>query len=163
MNNIKKLILEVEQFVNNPKNGLPDDVFYFVGRMTPFINVDLLIKSPDIGTILTWREDIYSGKGWHLPGGIIRFREKISKRIQQVATKELGIKIKDFRGPIAVNQILTQQKERSHFISLLYECSLNKIEKKKIVDISKKNKNIKFFKSKPKKLLKWHKIYSSYI
>ena len=70
---------KIEKKINNPKKGLPDEIFYFVGRLTPYINVDLLIKSPTEGTLMTWRDDKYSGKGWHLPGGIIRFREKIKK------------------------------------------------------------------------------------
>ena len=27
----------------NPKKGLPDSIFYFVGRNTPLINVDLVL------------------------------------------------------------------------------------------------------------------------
>ena len=77
----------------NPKKGLPDEIFYFVGRLIPYINVDLLIKSPTEGTLMTWRDDKYSGKGWHLPGGIIRFKEKIRKRIANVGKTELNIKI----------------------------------------------------------------------
>ena len=46
--NLKKNILEIEKLVKNPKKGLPDDVFYFVGRLTPYINVDLLIKCKNI-------------------------------------------------------------------------------------------------------------------
>ena len=42
---------------------------------------------------MTWRDDKYSGKGWHLPGGIIRFREKINQRIANVGKTELNIKI----------------------------------------------------------------------
>ena len=64
--------------------------------MTPYINVDLLIKHPQKGILLTWRNDKFSGSGWHFPGGIIRFRESIKERIINVGKNELDIKIKKF-------------------------------------------------------------------
>ena len=53
---------QIEKKINNPKRGLPDKIFYFVGRLTPYINVDLLIRSPTEGTLMTWRDDKYSGR-----------------------------------------------------------------------------------------------------
>eukprot|EP01037_Dinobryon_pediforme_P002305 gene2305-2344_t len=47
------------------KDGLVDDLFYFVGRLTPYVNVDLLIRHPEHGVLMTWRDDEHSGKGWH--------------------------------------------------------------------------------------------------
>lgn len=42
------------------------------------VNVDLLIKNVSSNeTLLTWREDEYYGPGWHVPGGIVRFKETI--------------------------------------------------------------------------------------
>jgi ADP-ribose pyrophosphatase YjhB (NUDIX family) len=163
MKNVSKSIVTLEKFAKNPKKGLPDEVFYFIGRMTPYINVDLLIKCPINGTLLTWRNDSYSGKGWHIPGGIIRFKEKIKNRIFKVAKNELDINIKSYQGPLAVNQIISNQKNRSHFISLLYSCDVDMGELNKLLEISKKNKFLRFFKNKPKKLLKWHNIYSKFI
>ena len=34
------------------------------------------IKCPKRGLLLTWRNDDYAGKGWHIPGGIVRFQRK---------------------------------------------------------------------------------------
>lgn len=163
MNNIKKKIIAIEKTIKRPTHSLPKDIFLFVGRLTPFINVDLLINCPKRGTLLTWRNDSLTGSGWHIPGGIIRFREKIDTRIQLVAKSELGIKILKYNGPIEINEIISNLKERSHFISLLYQCSLSKKENIKLNNILKKNSKIKFFKFKPKNLLKWHKIYSDYL
>ena len=107
---------------------MPEDIFYFVGRLTPYINVDLIIRCPINGVLLTWRNDKFSGKGWHIPGGIIRFKEKIKERIKKVGINELGIKINNFKGPVEINEIIVNQKERSHFISLLFECFIQKKE-----------------------------------
>lgn len=79
-------------------------IFFFIGRMTPLNNVDLLLKCSKNGTLLTWREDKITGNGWHIPSGIISFKEKIGKRISEVGKSELGILIKNFNGPIAVNE-----------------------------------------------------------
>ena len=78
---LKKLIEKIESNVKNPSKGLPEDIFYLVGRLTPYINVDLLVKN-DLGqTLLSWRDETSlknnTGCGWHLPGGIIRFQEDI--------------------------------------------------------------------------------------
>lgn len=159
---INKSINILEKFVNNPKKGLPTDIFYFIGRMTPYVNVDVLIKSKIYGTLLTWREDPHTGNGWHIPGGIIRFKEKIEKRIFKVGKTELGINISKFEGPIEMNQMISSKKERSHFISLLYSCKLSENELNKILTICKKNEKIKFFKKPPKNLLKMHNIYKKY-
>ncbi len=163
MENLEKFLDKVERFVKNPSKGLPDEIFYFVGRMTPYINVDLLIKHPQKGILLTWRNDKFSGSGWHFPGGIIRFRESIKERIINVGKNELDIKIKKISGPLDINQIIRKNEtERSHFISLLYECKISFKNNSKFLNYIKKNQNISFFKKKPKNLLKLHKIYKKY-
>ena len=81
---IRDWIEKIESKVTNPETGLPDELFYFVGRLTPFINVDLWVQHPIYGTLLTWRDDIHTGKGWHIPGGIIRLRESFLDRIAKV-------------------------------------------------------------------------------
>jgi len=161
--NLKKNIHEIESCVSNPNKGLLDDIFYFIGRMTPYINVDLLIKCPKRGLLLSWRDDDYAGRGWHIPGGIVRFRETIKDRILKVGFEELDIEIAEFKGPISTNEIIIkEQKERSHFISLLYECTIANNQLDKLVAISNKNKKIAFFKKKPENLLKLHEIYRNY-
>ncbi len=160
---MKKYINQIEKKIKNPNKGLPDDLFYFIGRMTPYINVDLLIKCPKRGLLLTWRNDDYAGKGWHIPGGIVRFREKIEDRIINVGREELKITINEFSGPISTNEIiLKKQLERSHFISLLYDCKIGDEQLLKLEEIIKKDKKINFFKKKPKDFLKLHEIYAKY-
>ncbi len=54
---IKKIINQLEACVENPTTGLPEDVFLFVSRITPLVNVDLLIKNELNHTLLTWRDE----------------------------------------------------------------------------------------------------------
>ena len=112
--------------VPDPNAGLPDEIFYYISRTTPFINVDLLIKDPSGRTLLAWRDDIHAGTGWHIPGGIIRFKETIAERIRQVALREIGTRVDYDPQPLAINEMIHRDRElRGHFISLLYNCRLS--------------------------------------
>ena len=122
---IKKIIGLLESLIKNPSEGLPEDIFLFVTKISPVINVDLLIKNGQDHTLLTWRDDGYYPAGWHIPGGIIRYKETISDRINAVAVSELGTDIKFKKDPLAINEVIhSSRRARGHFISLLYECTL---------------------------------------
>lgn len=122
---IQQSIDLLESFIKNPTEGLPEEIFLWVSRVTPMINVDLLIKNDKNETLLTWREDVYHGSGWHIPGGIIRYKETISDRIMAVAESELGAKVEFEDELLAINQVIQPfRRVRGHFISLLYRCKL---------------------------------------
>ena len=109
----------------NPAEGLPEDVFLLVSRLTPMINVDLLIKDREGRTLLTWRDDGYCNPGWHIPGGIIRYKESISDRIKKTALNEIGTEVKFIKKPLEIKEFVHPlRKNRGHFISLLYRCFL---------------------------------------
>lgn len=111
--------------VGDAKEGLGHDVFHFVSSLTPIVNVDLLIKNKKQETLLTWREDEFYGPGWHLPGGVVRFKEDPETRIRQVALTELGCIVNFSKVPLTVrSQITNDRNVRGHFLSLLYSCSL---------------------------------------
>jgi len=163
---IKKVINLLESSIKNSSQGLPEDIFLFVSRITPMVNVDLLIKNEQNQTLLTWREDGYYPPSWHIPGGIIRYKEAISDRIKAVAKNELGARVKFKKEPLAINEvIIPKRKNRGHSISLLYECALT----------SPLDKNLKYEKgipkpgqwawhSKcPKNIISVHKMYRKFL
>lgn len=124
--NITDAIAVLDRGVPEPSKGLPDEVFYYISRTTPLVNVDLLIKDEQGRTLLAWRDDQYSGRGWHLPGGIVRFKESLETRVQKVAETEIGTEVEFDPVPIAVNQHIHHEREiRSHFVSILYKCFLS--------------------------------------
>ena len=128
---LEDLLLNVETFIGDSKKGLPDEVFYFISKLTPLVNVDLLIKNEEGETLLTWRHDKYYGPAWHIPGGIIRFREKFETRIQKVAMSELGADIIHEEHPMAMRQCFSKGNDvRGHFISLLFLCKLKALPTK---------------------------------
>jgi ADP-ribose pyrophosphatase YjhB (NUDIX family) len=111
--------------IKNAKDGLPIDVFYFVSQLTPLINVDLLVKNKKGQVLLTWRDDRFYGPAWHIPGGIIRFKEKIEDRIEKVAQLELGASVRFAPEPIYIRGLINTERDvRGHFISLLFLCKL---------------------------------------
>ncbi len=163
---ISKLIESLSSLIKNPSGGLPEDVFLFVSGITPLINVDLLIKNDQHHTLLTWRDDGFGPPGWHIPGGIIRFKETIPDRIGAVAATELGAKVKFKKKPLSIKEVIHPTRMiRGHGISLLFECKL----------ISPPDDNLKHRKGIPKPgdwawhpkcpkdLIPVHKIYRKFI
>lgn len=123
-NVLNSKLFQIKQQIPNPTQGLPEEVFEFVTTLTPMVNVDLLIKDDTGRILLAWRDDEYCGRGWHIPGGIIRYKETTEERIQKTALKELGTEIKILKGPVEIHEIFMPQEVRGHFISLLFECRI---------------------------------------
>lgn len=162
--NITNAIEVLDKQVPNPSEGLPDELFLFISRITPIVNVDLLIRDENGRTLLAWRNDQYTGEGWHLPGGIIRFKETMKERLEKVAKKEIGAKVEFEPKPIAINEIILSKKTRGHFISFLFKCYLSKSfipENKGLKETDAGY--LKWHKSCPDNLLKVHKIYRAYL
>lgn len=125
MNEWSKAIGALDSAIQDASRGLPEDVFLFLSRMLPLVNVDLLIRDEARRTLLTWRDDAFYGPGWHVPGGIIRFRETAADRIRKTAQVELGADVDFAPDPIAIFEAIDpERKTRGHFISLLYRCTL---------------------------------------
>jgi colanic acid biosynthesis protein WcaH len=115
----------INELLPNSKEGLPDEVFYLMSRLTPLINVDLLIVNEQNQKLLTWRDDQFYGPGWHIPGGIIRFKELAETRIIKVAELELGATVCCDARPLVVREIMNPKRDiRGHFISMVYKCKL---------------------------------------
>jgi ADP-ribose pyrophosphatase YjhB (NUDIX family) len=125
MTELSQAILASERAAGDASRGLPEEVFLLVSRLTPLVNVDLLIKDESRRTLLTWRDDGTYSAGWHVPGGIVRFKEKIQERLAAVAELELGAKVSFRTEPLAIHEIMAHARTvRGHFISFLYECAL---------------------------------------
>ena len=122
------MTIELENL--HPEQGLGEELFLIISSLVPIVNVDLLVFNSNGQFLLTKRDDPHCGKGWHVPGGCIRFKETCEERIRKVAKKELGIDhLSIERNPIKVFEIIehdqrpiANQNERAHFISLVYKC-----------------------------------------
>jgi len=117
-------IAPLEAAIGDPRQGLPEEVFLFTSRITPLINVDLLIQDDAGRTLLTWRDDESFGPGWHIPGGIIRYKQTTAESIRDCARRELGAEVTFDPEPLLVSETIRPCRDRGHFISLLYRCRL---------------------------------------
>lgn len=160
-------IAYLDHQIIDPHIGLPQDIFLFASRILPLVNVDLLIKDSRGRTLLTWRSDCYCGNGWHIPGGILRFKERLEERIEKVTIEELGLALEFDPVPITMNQCIDHdenRKERGHFISFLYRCHAPD-------DFMPDNRNLsehdvgyaKWHESCPDNLINVHHIYRQFI
>jgi ADP-ribose pyrophosphatase YjhB (NUDIX family) len=122
--NLRALIAGIESAAADPRHGLPQEVFRFISRMTPLINVDLLIQDGGPRTLLTWRDDEFYGPGWHVPGGIIRYKETAADRIGACAREELGAGVSSDPAPLGIYETISKEPTRGHHISLLFRCRL---------------------------------------
>lgn len=122
---IRQLTARLRELAGDAKQGLPQDIFFLLSSLTPMINVDLLIRNEQQQTLLTWRADEFYGPGWHVPGGIVRFKEPLASRIEAVAARELGCTVDFSPVPLLLREITNPHRDvRGHFISLLYACTL---------------------------------------
>lgn len=165
ISSLKEAIVTLCKEVPEPNKGLPDEVFYYISQTTPLINVDLLIKDETGRTLLAWRDDQYAGRGWHVPGGIIRFKETIEARIEAVALSEIGRAVIYEGSPVAITQMINPERDiRGHFISLLYKCALPS-------DYTPSNGDkkhlepgfLKWHEKCPEDLIRYHQTYKKHI
>ncbi len=162
---ISDAIAVLNKQVKDPSGGLPEELFYYISSITPLVNIDLLIKDESGRTLLSWRDDSYCGRGWHLPGGIVRYKEKLESRVKKVAQNEVGVNIRFDPTPMAVNQLIDSAKDiRGHFISLLYKCFLSGafIPPNKGLSLNESG-YLMWHNSCPDNLLEAHRIYRKYI
>lgn len=163
---IEYQISALERYILDPTQGLPEPVFAFISRMTPLLNVDLLIKNQDNATLLTWRKDGLTAPGWHIPGGIVRFKETMLERVAQVAKKELGVAVSCQDAVIAINEIIHPVRSfRGHFVSFLYKCQLKGVlsEKTMYRGGEPQDGQWEWHEQCPEELLSVHTIYRDFL
>lgn len=162
---LAEAIAVLNRHVTNPTEGLPQDVFLYISKVTPLVNVDLLIKDEKGRTLLSWRDDKYTGTGWHVPGGIIRFKEKLETRVRKVAEIEIGRAVDFDPVPVEVHQSIYDHAHdiRSHFISFLYKCYLPSSFVPENKGLSDKDAGyLMWHKDCPKDLLECQRMYCKY-
>lgn len=162
---VRDSVQELASLIGDPRRGLPEPVFRFVSGVTPLVSVDLLIRNAVQHTLLTWRDDEYY-RGWHVPGGIVRFKERMADRVAAVARTELGTDVALKGGPVAVNEIMHPTRDaRGHFISFLYECDLTGAlaEDRRFAQGRPKHGEWAWHGECPPELIPQHQVYRGFI
>ena len=114
------------------EKGLGTELFHFSSTLAPVVNVDILVIDEKGRVLLSWRDDVQTDTGWHIPGSCIRFRETLEEAVQRCAQNELGSPVTHSPEPIKVYEFhwksyrphVDDQRERAHFITLVYACRL---------------------------------------
>lgn len=168
MANSEGLLAHVEYILNhchNPREGLPEEVFLMISALIPVANIDLFIFNKKNELLLSWRDDIYFGQGWSIPGGCIRFGELLEERVHKTAIKELGQDVKICNGPITVRDVIRGENHflpypniRGHNITIPYICNMTD-EKKFFDNVLRRNHNLRWFSEIPKDILSVHHVY----
>ena len=136
---IDKLKDEMQAANIRPECGLGMEMFLFSSTLMPVVNVDLLVTNTNHEVLLAWRDDLHAGTGWHIPGGCVRFKEKLTDRVQKTAIAELGVEVFCQPEPIRVFEIFlddyregfADQNERTHFITLVFACKMKNFRTRK--------------------------------
>ncbi len=148
------------------RKGLPEDVFALVSTLVPIANVDLFIRDDKGRILLSWRDDEFFEKGWHIPGGCIRFKETMLERVQRTAEKELHTSVRVNPTPLAVRDVIVgkdkkEPKKRAHHLAVLYDCGLPKGYEIDNSGLSETDAGyLKWFEKVPDNLLKVHECYN---
>lgn len=161
---LSELIEEARTYIDNAREGLPEELFLFATELTPMVNVDLLIRDEAGRILLAWRKDRFYEEGWHVPGGIVRLKETFEERIKKVALAEIGCENLIFdTHPVEVVPIICEEMpQRGHFITFVYECRLPR----GFIVQNKKDEHeagfLKWHDTCPDNILKVHEFYRKY-
>ncbi len=80
--------------MTNNDHPLSQEEFQAIYSKVPRLTVEIIVKD-GVKVYLTKR-DIEPCKGmWHLPGGTVRFGEKLTEAVGRIAERELGVKVTD--------------------------------------------------------------------
>jgi ADP-ribose pyrophosphatase YjhB (NUDIX family) len=162
--NSKDAIDYLEKSIEKDTDMLPEELFLFVSRLTPLVCADLLIQDNRNRTLFTWRDDKIFGKGWHLPGGVIRHNERFSSRIVKVGQIELGAELEFDPDPCRFVEDLTVGKtNRGHFIAFLFRCRLlSDPDARQYIEGTPRTGDWAWFQGVPDPLIQVHEIYKPY-
>lgn len=134
MESLSRAVAEIDRAVGQPHPGrLPLELFLLVSRLVPLFTVDLWIGREDGAVLLTWREDEFFGRGWHVPGSALRLGESTQHRLRECAREELGAEIEAEMLPFDLMEEIQPQigegndpkaRDRAHNVSAAYRCRL---------------------------------------
>ncbi|TAN45672.1 MAG: NUDIX domain-containing protein [Rhodospirillales bacterium] len=122
---LKELVTLLKK-ISRPKRDLPQPVFDALIPVLPFIACELVVTNHRGEILLTWRDDRY-WKGWHFPGGLLRYGESFLHRIRYVARHELGVRVTRARFLSVLNY---PGAGRGHGVSLVWHCTVDRTPKK---------------------------------
>lgn len=137
---------------NSTTNYLSDADYKYIFSKVPRLCIDILITK-DKKVLLTKR-NIEPHKGrWHLPGGRVSMREKLTDAVKRIAERELGVRVE------ATKQIgfmeFPHDGEFAHSVSIVFRAEIISGELKPDNDAV----DIKYWQNMPEDMHPEHKEF----
>ena len=153
-------------FKVDPRSGLGKTLFEALSELTPIVNIELIVSDTNARVALVYRDDEFYGPGWHLPGGVLRFKENLVERVHRTASKEVGCK--NLTDLVFLNHFevfAANRDTRGHFISFLFSAVDMKLVE---LENFESNKNYKhgdaaMFSNFPENIIPQHSKYGKYL
>lgn len=102
---------------NNHIPFLSQKDFDWVQKAVPMVCIDIIVK--DNNKVLLGRRNTYPYKGlWHIPGGLLYYKEKIEDAIDRIAKREIGLDVEIIKC-LPFHEYVDEDP-RGHFIGLNY-------------------------------------------
>lgn len=76
-----------------PRGPLPQEEFEYVYARVPRLTVEIVVHDPERGIVLALREIPPNIGALHIPGGTVRWGERVSSAYRRVALDELGVEL----------------------------------------------------------------------
>lgn len=156
---LTELIQEIESRIEDATVNLPYELFLFIYRNATLSHTDIIIRHPQKGVLLTWRDDEIFGPCWHIPGRIIRYKNTIEQTLLDCLRIETGLTDIDPARIMHIG-IYSQQNEhirdRGHAIAAGFEISITDDELEKIAALHPEEKEARWFTSKPENMFDGH-------
>ena len=93
--------------MSESRHHLSAEEFRRIYAKVPRLTVEIILRSDD-GILLTLRNIEPCKCLWHLPGGTVRFGEKLTDAVRRIARRELGI-------DVAATKLLGYVEYPSHY------------------------------------------------
>ncbi len=143
--------------MSNQKKYLTDQEYKFIYKRVPRLCLDFVVVKNN--QILLSKRDIDPYKGyWHLPGGMVRYKETFDEAAERILLGELGLKpvSKKTIGYLQMPNETDKDGIPMHNVTIVF---LTKLESGKIRG-SYQAHEIKFFTSLPKKV---HPVHGKFL
>jgi len=136
------------------KRPLPEKEFFDIYSKVTKLVVGLVIKN-EKGILLTLRKKNGWINQWHIPGGIVHYREAIKDTVKRIAKEELGVdvSIKKILGYI---EYFSEIEERGFGYTVGLVFSVDPENNNFLEGDSKK---VEFFKSLPENTVQEEKVF----
>lgn len=141
--------------MSHSKSPLTYEEFKNIYSKVPRVCVEIIIKTEQ-GILFTLRkESTYYGH-WHIPGGTLRYRERLHDAVKRVALDELGVKV-TVEKLLGYIEYFSEEKERGfgYSISLVFLCNPASTDFK----LNEQASEVRFFKSLPPNIVEEHREF----